>query len=114
MKGLMGTLTARLPKCARICTRDLCVYLGGLYSTINLHWSYTLLTAVQLTFDFDVQLLRSIFQKYQGATASLWSKKNRNWPSNSRFSQVQVNSCNIILLNRAHHSVNEVRRTIEH
>ena len=40
-KQLVDILTARLPKCVRVCSRDLCVYLGGLSSTITFHWSYT-------------------------------------------------------------------------
>ena len=34
-KQLVVTLTARLPKCVRVCSRILCIYLGGLSSTIN-------------------------------------------------------------------------------
>ena len=33
---LVVTLTSRLPKCVRICSRVLCVYLGRLSSTINI------------------------------------------------------------------------------
>ena len=43
--------------------------LGGLSPTITFQWLYPSLMAVQLTFDFDVQLLHSIFQKNPGAMA---------------------------------------------
>ena len=33
-KQLVDILTVRLPKCVRVCSRVLCVYLGGLSSTI--------------------------------------------------------------------------------
>ena len=32
----MVTQTAHLSKCVCICSRDLCIYLGRLYSTINI------------------------------------------------------------------------------
>ena len=35
-KQLVVILAARLPKCVRVCSRFLCVYLGGLSSTINI------------------------------------------------------------------------------
>ena len=55
---------------------------GGPSSTIDVPVViYTLLMAVQLTFDFEVQLLRSIYQKNRQAMRSFWSKNLRNWHS---------------------------------
>ena len=62
-KQLVVKLTACLAKCVSVCSRVLCVYLGGLSSIINIPLVVYFVYDSKPTFDLDVQSLRSIFQK---------------------------------------------------
>ena len=66
-KPLVVTLTVRSSKCVCICSRDLHIYFGRLSLTINI--PMVVYFAYGITFDFYVQLYRSIFQKNPGAMA---------------------------------------------
>ena len=76
----MVTYTARLPKCERVCSRVLCVYLGGLSSIITIPMIvYLAYVAVQLTFDFNVQLFRA-------------SKESRGYSDRSGPRNIEIGS----------------------
>ena len=60
-KPIVVTLTVHLSKCARICSRDLCVYLGRLSLKINIPMViYFAYGAVQLAFDCFTQYFKII------------------------------------------------------
>ena len=60
-KPLVVTLTVHLSTCERVCSRDLCIYLGRLSSNINIpmiiYFDYG---TVQLTFDCFAQYFKRI------------------------------------------------------
>ena len=50
------------PSFARLYRGAVTFILSGFLGPYTFQWSYTLVMVVELTFDFDVQLLCSIFQ----------------------------------------------------
>ena len=73
------------------------------------HWSYTWLMVVQLTFDFEVQLLRSIYQKERQGYG------DRSGPrileidpvilKLSQFSEVKVNANGLCIRTARYHKI---------